>query len=194
MDIYEDRQGDTLSLSIDGRLDAVTASRLEQTLERVKQANTEGTVGGIVNISLDLSRLSYISSAGLRVIIMMLKWVKTRGGGLSVTRISPVVKDVLSTSGLIDLFVHDEKYVIIRNEAENSNELNLTLAGEFGRKGMRELETTLDAAEREGVNDITLALKEPLDKDKTFLKTLGSWQERYERHNPPVNLIYVRAG
>jgi anti-sigma B factor antagonist len=186
MDIYEDKQGSEITLTIEGRLDAITSARLEKAFERIRGEQ------GIKKLTLNLGKVVYISSAGLRVIIVMMKYLNSIGAALAVNGISPAVKDVLSTSGLIKLFVRDEKYLIIQNE-RTLKSITLTLAGDFDDAGISELQAMLDQAVRDGASEIVLQLRKPLDAEKSFLELLEKWQEVYNLHNPSVELLYVRA-
>jgi len=71
-------------LSLNGSLDSETAPQLEQALEQVS-AKT---------IIFNMKGLSFISSAGLRVIFATLKRQKTVGGKVAVCNMSPGVKKV----------------------------------------------------------------------------------------------------
>ncbi len=71
-------------LSLNGSLDSETAPELERSLDPI-QANT---------IIFNMKDLSFISSAGLRVIFATLKRQKAAGGKVAVCNMSPGVKKV----------------------------------------------------------------------------------------------------
>lgn len=52
-------------------------------------------------IVLDLSQLDYISSAGLRVILLLAKRLKQHAGGLVLCDIQPQVREVFDISGFL---------------------------------------------------------------------------------------------
>lgn len=59
---------------------------------------------------LDLGKLSYVSSAGLRVILLMAKRLKDAGGELVLCEIQPQVREVLSVSGFLAILsVHESR-------------------------------------------------------------------------------------
>lgn len=59
---------------------------------------------------LDLSKLSYVSSAGLRVILVMAKRLKDAGGELVLCEIQPQVREVLCVSGFLAILsVHESR-------------------------------------------------------------------------------------
>ena len=76
-----------------GRLDATTAADLEKhCADLVEQ--------GVGKIALDLTRVDYLSSAGLRSILTVAKRLKGLGGGLAVGGTRGMVKEVFAISGL----------------------------------------------------------------------------------------------
>ena len=52
-------------------------------------------------IVLDLARLDYVSSAGLRVMLLLAKKLKQAGGALVLCDIQPNVREVLEISGFL---------------------------------------------------------------------------------------------
>lgn len=56
-------------------------------------------VGDVKSISVDLSELDYISSAGLRVLLVTAKAAKARGGKLVLSAPKPPILEVLKISG-----------------------------------------------------------------------------------------------
>jgi anti-anti-sigma factor len=76
-----------MTLSLEGELDAVTAPELEQFIA----TNLQETVTTLV---LDLSKLSFISSAGLRIFAKTRKAVQARGGTVCFVNLSPQVEKV----------------------------------------------------------------------------------------------------
>ena len=61
MNIEKTQSGSDLVISLDGRLDTTTAPKLEAVLKT--------SLEGIDKLTLDFSGLSYLSSAGLRVVL-----------------------------------------------------------------------------------------------------------------------------
>ena len=84
-----------LYLSISGRIDTITAPNL---LEVYEEALSQGE---LEKITIDCKNLDYISSAGLRVILMMVKNLKNVSG-MTLKNVSPVVMDILDTAGFCD--------------------------------------------------------------------------------------------
>lgn len=61
-------------------------------------------VGGYKNIALDLSRCTYVSSAGLRVMLYSYKLVKAKGGRLDLIGVSDEIRDVMAMTGFDKFF------------------------------------------------------------------------------------------
>jgi len=75
-----------------GYLDAHTVPRLERALE-------EAVAAGAAHILIDCSRLSYISSAGLGVLIDTQKAVGPRQGDLKLAAMPPAIADIFDILG-----------------------------------------------------------------------------------------------
>lgn len=84
-------------VTITGRVDSATAPELQQTLQGLIDTNRP-------RIVLDLQATEYLSSAGLRVIIALLRATRQRGGELRLAQPTPRVREVLDLAGLTPLF------------------------------------------------------------------------------------------
>ena len=83
-----------LSIALDGRLDTTTAPELESFLGK----NYDGT--GLIVI--DCEKLSYISSAGLRVLLAAQKRTK---GAMKLINVCELVMEVFEMTGFADILV-----------------------------------------------------------------------------------------
>ena len=90
-----ERDGEQIAMCISGRVDTLTAPEI---LSRFEEIEKEGNIAGI---SVDCRNLEYISSAGLRVLLIM---HKKSINGLSLTGVSESVNEILETTGFRDLF------------------------------------------------------------------------------------------
>jgi anti-sigma B factor antagonist len=88
-----DRNG-VLNVALDGRLDTTTAPELE----RILTEKYDGT-GSIV---VDCKDLSYISSAGLRVLLGAQKKTK---GAMKLMNVCELVMEVFEMTGFADILV-----------------------------------------------------------------------------------------
>ncbi len=84
-----------MKITLRGRLDSITAPELLSVYEKTAAGGTPE------KIAVDASALEYISSAGLRVLIMMIK--QTGNGNLTVTGQNETVQNILEQTGLADL-------------------------------------------------------------------------------------------
>ncbi len=80
-------------LAFEGRLDAQTSSDAQQLLTRLIEE-------GETKILLNLEKVDYISSAGLRVLLVVAKQLKTTAGELRICSLNEVVKEGFDISGL----------------------------------------------------------------------------------------------
>ena len=70
MTIQNIKQGAALTLALEGRLDTMTAPELEKEL----MASLEG----VTALTIDMAKLEYVSSAGLRVLLSAQKQMSIR--------------------------------------------------------------------------------------------------------------------
>ena len=94
MNMTKTRNGTELTIALEGRLDTTTAPELEQALKQ--------DLEGATALTLDLSRLDYISSAGLRVLLSAHK-AMSRKGGMKVTHVNEIVNEVFEVTGFSDI-------------------------------------------------------------------------------------------
>ena len=94
MTITNERNNDKLTIAIEGRLDTTTAPQLEQFLGK----NTDG----IADIVLNMEKLEYISSAGLRVLLAAHKKM-SKTGTLKLVNVCDEVMEVFDMTGFSDI-------------------------------------------------------------------------------------------
>ena len=94
MTINKKMEGKELTVALEGRLDTVTAPELEAALK--------DSMDGAESLVLDLSKLDYISSAGLRVLLSAHKAMAGKGG-LKVTHVNEIVAEVFDVTGFADI-------------------------------------------------------------------------------------------
>lgn len=91
MTIETERNGDVLILRISGRLDTDTAPRLQEALE--------GSLENVKDLQIDAAGLEYVTSAGLRVLLAVMKTMKARGGSLTAYNVNDAVMEVFQITG-----------------------------------------------------------------------------------------------
>lgn len=91
MEITKRIDGQNYIFELEGTLDTTTAPELEKAVnENFNEANS---------FVFDFSKIKYISSAGLRVLLTTHKLMISKGG-LKITNINEMVKNVLDMTGL----------------------------------------------------------------------------------------------
>ncbi len=84
-------------IQLDGRLDGVTMGQLEeQLLLKLEQGNK--------HLLFQLQNLEYISSAGLRVMLLAIKKTKAVQGAVAICELQSNVKDIFDLSGFSSIF------------------------------------------------------------------------------------------
>jgi anti-sigma B factor antagonist len=57
-------------------------------------------------IILDMSKVPYMSSAGLRMLLVVYRTVKSRGGNIVLVGLSDELRDTMALTGFLDFFDH----------------------------------------------------------------------------------------
>ena len=94
MKIDFNKNNGNLNIALDGRLDTTTAPELENFISK----NYDGKCA----IAIDCEKLSYVSSAGLRVLLAAQKRTK---GALKLTNVCELVMEVFEMTGFADILV-----------------------------------------------------------------------------------------
>jgi len=94
MNITKAQDGNRLTVSIEGRLDTMTAPELEAFLK--------DSLEGVEELVLDCKALDYISSAGLRVLLSTQKRMNMQGS-MKVTGVNETVNEIFEITGFSDI-------------------------------------------------------------------------------------------
>lgn len=86
--------GTVTTLALEGRLDTATVTYFEVEVKRV--------IGNTTELYFDLAKLDYISSAGLRVILMAQKTMNKRGK-MIIQNANEMVMEIFEVTGFIDI-------------------------------------------------------------------------------------------
>lgn len=79
-------------VEIAGSLDTVTAPEAQAALD-------QAIAGGASTLVVDCNELTYVSSAGLRILLVAAKKVQPLGGQVRMCNLSPMVREVFDISG-----------------------------------------------------------------------------------------------
>ena len=94
MTINENKNGSELVIIPEGRLDTTTAPELET---RVKEI-----IEGVTDLTFDLSKLEYISSAGLSVLLSTQK-VMEKQGKMRFINVSDIIMEIFDVTGFSEI-------------------------------------------------------------------------------------------
>ena len=94
MTINKKQNGGALEIALEGRLDTMTAPELE--------AELNSSLKSADSLVLDFSKLNYISSAGLRVLLSAHK-IMSGKGGMKVKNVNEIVQEVFDVTGFADI-------------------------------------------------------------------------------------------
>lgn len=94
MEINKNIEDKKLNISLVGRLDTTTAPQLE--------AELKSSLNDIGELVFDFSKLEYISSAGLRVLLSAQK-VMNNQGSMKIINVIPEIMEVFEITGFTDI-------------------------------------------------------------------------------------------
>ena len=95
MTIQKTKDGETMTIALEGRLDTTTAPDLENDMME--------DLDGITRLTFDFSKLEYISSAGLRVLLRAHKAMEKKGD-MIVKGANEDIMDIFDVTGFVDIF------------------------------------------------------------------------------------------
>lgn len=94
MNISKNQNGSNLEISLEGRLDTITAPVLEEELK--------GSLDDVNELVLDFEKLEYISSAGLRVLLTAHKTMLPKAG-MKVVHVNETIMEIFEVTGFTDI-------------------------------------------------------------------------------------------
>ena len=97
MEITQEKIGTITAVALKGRMDAGTSKSVEDHLLKLID-------GGEHRLVVDFTQLDYISSVGLRVLILASKKVKPLQGSIVVCSLQPTIKQVFEVAGFTTIF------------------------------------------------------------------------------------------
>jgi anti-sigma B factor antagonist len=99
LNINMNKDGDKLTVLLEGRLDTTTAPELETALK--------GEIEGVKDLVIDLENLEYISSAGLRVLLASQK-IMNKQGSMVVIHPNDVINEIFEVTGFCDILTIEQ--------------------------------------------------------------------------------------
>ena len=95
MIITKTQHNGSITIALDGRMDITTAPDLEREIKNLD--------GGVTELIMDFEKLVYISSAGLRVLLLAHKKMIKQGGTMKVIHVGDLVMEVMKAMGFADI-------------------------------------------------------------------------------------------
>ena len=95
MTINKAINGDSVTLAVEGRVDTATSPALQAAILEAFQ--------GAKNLTLDFEKVPYISSAGLRALLIGQKTAASKRGKMELIHVSEMVYSILETVGFTDI-------------------------------------------------------------------------------------------
>ena len=92
--INKELKGTELTIALEGRLDTTTAPQLESELNE--------TIDKLTKLVIDMEKLSYISSAGLRVLLKAQK-IMNKQGSMLIKNVNQEIKDIFEVTGFNEI-------------------------------------------------------------------------------------------
>ena len=93
-------EGTVLNVLIDGRIDATNAEEFRDSM------STDLTRVRVLN--LDFQNVDYISSVGIRSLLLLFKQMRRQDGRMEIININEQVREVLKLIGLMEFIKHDK--------------------------------------------------------------------------------------
>lgn len=97
VEIREEKKGKAMVFSLSGRLDSTTSPKVE---EKILHSIADGTS----DVILDFASLSYISSAGIRVLVHCHKELEKKHGHIFLAAVPKPIENVLYITGFLPYF------------------------------------------------------------------------------------------
>lgn len=94
MEIIKTMKNGVLTIALDGKMDITTAPDLEKEVSNLD---------GVKELIMDFEKLRYISSAGLRVLLLAHKKMIKQGGTMKVIHVNENVMEVMTAMGFADI-------------------------------------------------------------------------------------------
>ena len=94
MNIVKTQNNQSLTIALEGRLDTTTAPQLE--------AELKSCLNGVDALVMDMEKLDYISSAGLRVLLAAQKQM-AKQGKMKVIHVSESIMEIFEVTGFSDI-------------------------------------------------------------------------------------------
>ncbi len=100
MDVFQSTIQDVNVVGLAGDLDGNTAPNVQAQILPLALPNAK--------MILDMSKVSYMSSAGLRMLLVMYRTIISKSGKVVLVGLSEDIRDTMSMTGFLDFFTYLE--------------------------------------------------------------------------------------
>ncbi|GMO23790.1 MAG: hypothetical protein Ta2B_03070 [Termitinemataceae bacterium] len=145
--INKKTEGTKVTLRISGKMDASSSPELEAEIKALSPIVKE--------LIFDLADIEYISSIGLRNVLLAYKLIRSRGGRFNICNIPEQVRDIFEMSGFMNTFQRDEKLVVLQKNVDNDSAV-IALLGVLNDETSATLETQLFSFKTKNLKSIAL--------------------------------------
>jgi len=97
MEILKKVNGDEVVIEVIGKIDSDTASAFETQVEEML------ITGEVKKLEINMAQVTYLSSAGLRVLLSTQKKLKSLNGDLVITNANQTLKEVFEITGFMGI-------------------------------------------------------------------------------------------
>ena len=94
LNINKNLNGETLTVTLEGRLDTASAPELDKIVR--------SSLDRVTNLIFDMEKLEYISSSGLRVLLSAQKNM-AKQGSMKLIHVSDVIMEIFEVTGFVDI-------------------------------------------------------------------------------------------
>ena len=95
MEVTKERDGNRLTVKVEGKIDTLTAPELE--------AAIDGGLEGVDRLVFDFAKLDYTSSAGLRVLLRAQQTMDGKDGEMTVRNVNDMVMEIFEETGFTNI-------------------------------------------------------------------------------------------
>lgn len=96
MEVKIDKTSEKTCVTLNGRIDTTNADQFQADIQPLME-------GGNPDIDIDCSGMTYTSSQGLRLFLLLQKSVMARGGKMVIRNMNPMVKEVFDITGFSNI-------------------------------------------------------------------------------------------
>jgi len=96
MEVKINRQGEKTYVGLEGRVDTSNAEAFQRDITPLMEGDNP-------DVDIDCAGMTYTSSQGLRVFLMLQKSINERGGKLVLRNMNPLVKEVFDITGFSNI-------------------------------------------------------------------------------------------